>query len=71
MNIPNFLLTLANPKQLQKIDRYLLLNYPRFWVTKVHYVIAVFSRIRGNKILERFTVQDCNTPHSRDYRYNF
>ena len=31
--------------------------------------IAVFSRIRGNKILERFTVQDCNTPHSRDYRY--
>jgi len=33
-------------------------------------VIAVFSRIRGNKILERFTVQDCNTPHSCDYRYN-
>jgi hypothetical protein len=32
--------------------------------------IAVFSRIRGNKILERFTVQDCNTPHSCDYRYN-
>ena len=34
------------------------------------HIIAVFSRIRGNKILERFTVQDCNTPHSRDYRYN-
>ena len=33
-------------------------------------IIAVFSRIRGNKILERFTVQDCNTPHSRDYRYS-
>ena len=32
--------------------------------------IAVFSRIRGNKILERFTVQDCNTPHSCDYRYS-
>ena len=32
-------------------------------------IIAVFSRIRGNKILERFTVQDCNTPHSCDYRY--
>jgi len=32
-------------------------------------LIAVFSRIRGNKILERFTVQDCNTPHSCDYRY--
>lgn len=36
---------------------------------KVLILIAVFSRIRGNKILERFTVQDCNTPHSRDYRY--
>jgi hypothetical protein len=32
-------------------------------------IIAVFSRIRGNKILERSTVQDCNTPHSCDYRY--
>jgi len=39
MNIPNFLRILTNPKQLQKIDRYLLLNYPRFWVTKVHYCI--------------------------------
>ena len=26
--------------------------------------------MRGNKILERFTVQDFNTPHSCDYRYN-
>jgi len=33
-------------------------------------VIAVFSRMRGNRILERLTVQDCNTPHSCDYRYN-
>jgi len=32
--------------------------------------IAVFSRMRGNKILERLTVQDSNTPHSCDYRYN-
>ena len=32
-------------------------------------IIAVFSRMRGNKILERFTVQDFNTPHSCDYRY--
>ena len=31
--------------------------------------IAVFSRMRGNKILERLTVQDSNTPHSCDYRY--
>ena len=31
--------------------------------------IAVFSRMRGNRILERLTVQDCNTPHSCDYRY--
>jgi len=36
----------------------------------VENAVAVFSRIRGNKILERFTVQDCNTPHSCDYRYN-
>jgi len=33
-------------------------------------IIAVFSRMRGNRILERLTVQDCNTPHSCDYRYN-
>ena len=32
--------------------------------------IAVFSRVRGNKILERLTVKDSNTPHSCDYRYN-
>ena len=32
--------------------------------------IAVFSRMRGNRILERLTAQDCNTPHSCDYRYN-
>ena len=33
-------------------------------------IIAVFSRMRGNRILEKLTVQDCNTPHSCDYRYN-
>ena len=33
-------------------------------------VIAVFSRVRGNKILERLTVKDSNTPHPCDYRYN-
>jgi len=35
-----------------------------------HYFIAVFSRMRGNKILKRLTVKDSNTPHSCDYRYN-
>ena len=38
-----------------------------FWCVLT--IIAVFSRMRGNKILERFTVQDFNTPHSCDYRY--
>ena len=33
-------------------------------------IIAVFSCMRGNRILERLTVQDCNTPHSCNYRYN-
>jgi len=33
-------------------------------------IIAVFSCMRGNKILGRLTVQDSNTPHSCDYRYN-
>ena len=33
--------------------------------------IAVFSRVRGNKILERLTVKDSNTPHSCDYRYKY
>ena len=32
--------------------------------------IAVFSRMRGNKILERLTVKDSNTPHPCDYRYS-
>ena len=31
--------------------------------------IALFSRMRGNKILERLTVKDSNTPHPCDYRY--
>jgi len=26
--------------------------------------------MRGNRILERLTAQDCNTPHSCDYRYS-
>ena len=33
------ILALLNPKFLQKIDRYLLLHYPRLWATKFHYVI--------------------------------
>jgi len=36
---------------------------------EINFNIAVFSRMRGNKILERLTVQDSNTPHSCDYRY--
>ena len=39
MKILDSILNLLNPKWLKKIDRYLLLNYPRFWVTKIHYVI--------------------------------
>ena len=39
MKIPDYILNLLNPKWLKKIDRYLLLNYPRFWVTKIHYVV--------------------------------
>ena len=35
----------------------------------VGFIIAVFSRMRGNKILERLTVKDSNTPHPCDYRY--
>ena len=38
------------------------------WLEEAGY-IAVFSRMRGNRILERLTAQDCNTPHSCDYRY--
>ena len=32
-------------------------------------LIAVFSRMRGNKFSERLAVQDSNTPHLCDYRY--
>ena len=39
-------------------------------LSSTDFIIAVFSRMRGNKILERLTVQDSNTPHSCDYRYN-
>jgi predicted kinase len=49
-------------------------NAKRAWrmalLQKLKSIIAVFSRMRGNGILERLTVQDCNTPHSCDYRYN-
>lgn len=39
MKILDSILNFFHPKWLKKIDRYLLLNYPRFWVTKIHYVI--------------------------------
>lgn len=32
-------LNYLNPAFMRKIDRYLLLNFPRFWATKFHYVI--------------------------------
>ena len=50
--------------------------YPQYgehdsnYIEKFYRHIAVFSRVRGNKILERLTVKDSNTPHSCDYRYN-
>lgn len=58
MNIPNFLRILTNPKQLQKIDRYLLLNYPRFWVTKVHY--CIYYGLLVNLILNLFVFLTIN-----------
>ncbi|MEA5622448.1 hypothetical protein [Nostoc sp. UHCC 0251] len=39
MKIFDLIFNLVNPKWLIKIDDYLLLNYPRFWVTKIHYVV--------------------------------
>ena len=64
-----------------KVDQGFLYRYPLFLISKIFDwydnflvintpIIAVFSRMRGNKILERLTVQDSNTPHSCDYRYN-
>lgn len=38
MKIPTFVLSFVNPERLKKIDRYLLLNHPRYWVTRIHYV---------------------------------
>lgn len=58
MNIPNCLRILTNPKQLQKIDRYLLLNYPRFWVTKVHY--CIYYGLLVNLILNLFVFLTIN-----------
>jgi len=34
-------------------------------------LIAVFSRMRGNKFSERLAVQDSNTTHLCDYCYIF
>jgi len=61
-------------KSLEKIE-YDLQRYSKSVFEYIGFVaeraddIAVFSRMRGNKILERLTVQDSNTPHSCDYRY--
>ena len=38
MSIQNFFMSVIKPKQIQKIDKYLLLNYPRIWASRVHYV---------------------------------
>ncbi|MDJ0898142.1 MAG: hypothetical protein QNJ55_04975 [Xenococcus sp. MO_188.B8] len=39
MNQQNLLQFILNPKFLRKIDRYLLLNRPFLWSTRVHYVL--------------------------------
>ena len=52
--------------QLTEVESYDSVNQNNYYYESD---IAVFSRMRGNKILERLTVQDSNTPHSCDYRY--
>lgn len=49
MNIKEIILNCIKPKFLQKLDRYLLLNYPRIWITKIHYIF--YYGLLANMIL--------------------
>lgn len=53
MKTPEMILNYINPKFLQKADRYLLLNYPRIWQTKIHYIF--YYGILANVILNLLT----------------
>ncbi|MGK7940361.1 MAG: hypothetical protein AB4062_09475 [Crocosphaera sp.] len=51
------------PKFIQKIDRYLLLNFPRIWVTKIHYVF--FYSLLANVALNLLVLFSING-HPKD-----
>ncbi|MDJ0728780.1 MAG: hypothetical protein QNJ33_02195 [Crocosphaera sp.] len=63
MKTPEIILNCINPKFLQRADRYLLLNYPRIWVTKIHYVFyyGLLANIILNSLV-RLLIQ----PHQID-----
>lgn len=63
MKTPQIILNCINPKVLQKADKYLLLNYPRIWVTKIHYVFyyGLLANIILNSLV-RLLIQ----PHQID-----
>ena len=62
---------LASEAEINKRTAQCLTNSPLrlLFSGRLITIIAVFSRMRGNKILERLTVKDSNTPHPCDYRY--
>ncbi|NEN91407.1 MAG: hypothetical protein F6K48_21870 [Okeania sp. SIO3H1] len=38
MKTPRLIVDFLNPGFLKRLDRYLLLNHPRIWISKIHYV---------------------------------
>ncbi|NEO52430.1 MAG: hypothetical protein F6K54_04660 [Okeania sp. SIO3B5] len=38
MKTPQLIIDFLNPRFIKRLDRYLLLNYPRIWISKIHYV---------------------------------
>ncbi|PSB45503.1 hypothetical protein C7B80_16745 [Cyanosarcina cf. burmensis CCALA 770] len=51
-NITKYFIKVVNPKWLQKIDQNLLLNRPKFWSLKLHYV--VYYALAGNLLIAFF-----------------
>ncbi len=69
MKIPTFVLSFVNPDWLQKIDRYLLLNYPQFWVTRIHYV--VYYGLLANIALNLFILIFLQSQHIDEFIWYF
>lgn len=68
MKLPFFINSIIFPSKLKDIDRYLLLHYPRLWITKIYYLFywALLSNVILTLIIFVFPIK----PHHIDDFWN-